>query len=447
MKHPAEDILIRYALDEQDALLNREELGDHLATCSECRTLVDELQQFDRIAADPDTWWLTRELLTGHARAELHEFKERLEEEDRNAAALLQPLFASSYKFAYADIARRWRYRTGGVVRLLCREANRQCEREPLFALTLAETAQLIATSLSDDHYPAGNVWRLRGNAYVEIANACRYLGSRFPQGHDALQHAARAYGHLLVHDAELARIAYVRSTLFWTQQRFDEALRCAHDASDQFAAIGDEEGFRRATLATAILQMRLNDFVAARATFQRIYGAAAGDQDDLTKARAGSSLADCLIHMGETGEALRYAVEAEQIFTRHELITEAARMRWIIGYAVLVAGNTRDAANRMRAVVAEFEALQLAGDAALAKLDLVEAYVALDRYDEARRLGSEILQYFKAHDMLTGALTAAAFLEEAARQRRLTRHQVGYVRDYLQRLPNEPQLLFLPPT
>ena len=191
---------------------------------------------------------------------------------------------------------------------------------------------------------------------------------------------------------------------------------------------------------------MRLNDFVAARVTFERIYAAAEGDRDDLTKARAGSSLADCLIHMGDTGEALRYAIEAEQIFTRHELVTEAARMRWIIGYAVLVTGNSNDAMTRLLAVVSEFDDLQLAGDAALAKLDLVEAYVALQRYDEARRLGAEILQYFKAHDMLTGALTAAAFLEEAARQRRLTRHQVGYVRDYLKRLPNEPQLLFLPP-
>jgi tetratricopeptide (TPR) repeat protein len=243
-----------------------------------------------------------------------------------------------------------------------------------------------------------------------------------------------------------MARVAYVRSTLFWTQQRFDEALRSAQDASEQFAAIGDEEGFRRATLAKAILQMRLNDYVAARATFERIYAAAEGDRDDLTKARAGSSLADCLIHMGETGEALRYAIEAEQIFAGHELITEAARMRWIIGYAILVAGNSNDAATRLLAVVSEFDHLQLAGDAALAKLDLVEAYVALERYDEARRLGSEILQYFKAHDMLTGGLTAAAFLEEAARQRRLTRPQVGYVRDYLKRLANEPQLSFLPP-
>jgi hypothetical protein len=149
---------------------------------------------------------------------------------------------------------------------------------------------------------------------------------------------------------------------------------------------------------------------------------------------------------MGDTGQALRYAAEAEQIFRARRLLTEAARLRWTIAYATLVSGNLVDAALRLQSVVGQLTELRMESDAALAKVDLVEAYVALGRFTEAWRLASDILRYFKTHDMLTGALTAAAFVEEAAKQKRLTPAQVSRVRDYLKRLSEEPQLVFVAP-
>ena len=47
---------------------------------------------------------------------------------------------------------------------------------------------------------------------------------------------------------------------------------------------------------------------------------------------------------------------------------------------------------------------------------------------------------------MITGALTAAAYLKEAAMNRSLTVEGVRHVRKYLADLDRTPDLLFLPP-
>jgi hypothetical protein len=47
---------------------------------------------------------------------------------------------------------------------------------------------------------------------------------------------------------------------------------------------------------------------------------------------------------------------------------------------------------------------------------------------------------------MLTGALTAASYLKEAAEMRRLTRSDVQHVRRFLADLEKRPQLEFAPP-
>lgn len=46
----------------------------------------------------------------------------------------------------------------------------------------------------------------------------------------------------------------------------------------------------------------------------------------------------------------------------------------------------------------------------------------------------------------LTGALTALAYLKEAAAERRLTPEALKAVREYLRRVERQPDLLFVPP-
>jgi hypothetical protein len=89
--------------------------------------------------------------------------------------------------------------------------ANAACERDPLHALNLADTALQIAKSLNEtEHYLGIKIHQLSGLACKERANALRYLG-RFPAELDALDQAKRAYERAGANPWDLALLLYTR--------------------------------------------------------------------------------------------------------------------------------------------------------------------------------------------------------------------------------------------
>jgi hypothetical protein len=87
-----------------------------------------------------------------------------------------------------------------------------------------------------------------------------------------------------------------------------------------------------------------------------------------------------------------------------------------------------------------------MAADAARCQLDLAEALLMLGRFDEVQSVCGALVSYFRQARMITGALTAAAFLKEAASSGRLTRTHIDHVRTYLSQLEHRPELPFSPP-
>ena len=141
--------------------------------------------------AESDTW----ELLVGSAtHTSLMEYGARVAEEDRDAEVVLQPYLDHPINAAWTTLATKRRYLTGGVVRKLNAAAHSICESKPRVALTFAGAAISVAEALPDDLYPARAVFRLRGTAWKERANAQMLLG-QFPQAHESLDRAERAYG------------------------------------------------------------------------------------------------------------------------------------------------------------------------------------------------------------------------------------------------------------
>lgn len=84
---------------------------------------------------------------------------------------------AGSVAVLWVNIPSKPEFQTGGVARLLCKWANRMCERDPLYALKLAEAASIISAELPDASYPRNTIHDLRGEAQKEQANALRFLG------------------------------------------------------------------------------------------------------------------------------------------------------------------------------------------------------------------------------------------------------------------------------
>ena len=143
--HLSDDLASRYASDP-DSVRDRAAVEQHLGACAPCSEMVAGFREFIAALRDEETWWLMGEMETQSQHA-LRELIERCAAEDAVAERMLRPLLASQYRFTYANIVRKRRFHTGGVVRALCRAAWEECAKEPLFALTLAETAAALRRS------------------------------------------------------------------------------------------------------------------------------------------------------------------------------------------------------------------------------------------------------------------------------------------------------------
>jgi hypothetical protein len=176
MEHVHERVLGLYAI-EPASVSNRSEVEAHLAACGDCRAALEELRGFESALRDPESW--TGVSSVPALPEDLRVFAARAAEEDAEAAQLLDEFREppAAARFVWTGIPTKPEYQTGGVARLLCKLANGMCERDPLYALKLAEAASIISAGLPDESYPRKTIHSLRGDAQKERANAFRFLG------------------------------------------------------------------------------------------------------------------------------------------------------------------------------------------------------------------------------------------------------------------------------
>lgn len=103
-------------------------------------------------------------------------------------------------------------------------------------------------------------------------------------------------------------------------------------------------------------------------------------------------------------------------------------------------------AVQRLRDVRDEFVSLGSVSDAALVTLDIMETYLLMEQPREVRRTAGNIVKLFKEAGMVTGALTAAGYLKQAAAMSSVTPGLIDYIRRYLRRVDVQPDLAFVPP-
>jgi hypothetical protein len=92
------------------------------------------------------------------------------------------------------------------------------------------------------------------------------------------------------------------------------------------------------------------------------------------------------------------------------------------------------------------FRENNLTNDGALVTLDIIESLVASGNTAEIVPLAADLIETFLASGKVSGALTAAAYLKEAAATHRLTSAAIHHVRVFLNRAERRPNLVFLPP-
>lgn len=441
--HIPDDILSAYA-DDPASVHDRQGIEAHLAACVECWSRVDDFRLMATAFRDEETWWIVGELELGSGRL-VRDYVARRDAEDADAVRMLEPLLESPYRFAYANVPRRKRFQTGGVVRLLCRAVREELDRDPLFAATLAETACFIADGLPDDLYPAEGVSELRGTAWKEFATVCRCT-QRFDDAFDALKRAERSYRKLIDPEASLATVELTRASILWEQDRPGEALPMARSAAHRFAALRlTDRYFDAKEIEAAILHL-MGNVEEACETYRFIYELADDLGDAEMKARAARNLGIAYRDQGRVGEASKCLLEALQLYEGLGQAAMVSHMRWSIARLLLFGGNAREASERLPICIEELRRLGMPGDAARAQLDLAEAMLIMERFEDVETVCAELVVFFRDAKMLTGATTAAAYLKEAAAARKLQRADIAHVRNYLANLQRSPSLPFAPP-
>lgn len=436
--------------DEEVEILARDgelpERAVHLDACAECTGRVAESRAFDEVLSHEETWLVLDEIETRRRSWPLQELEDRIRREDADAERMLGRLAASPYRFLWAILnVRKRRFRTGGVVRFLNRAAHEQCERDPLHARNLADAAIAVAESLPDDLYPASGVEHLRGVAWKERANACRYLGE-LDTALAALDRAERAFRRLLAPDLHLAIVAHIRSTVFFKLERYDEAITLGRSAAAEFARLGDTLRWAHAQLLIGGVLFECGQYAAAREGFEGALGVAEVRDDAGLKARVETNIANCEVELGHFGEASMRFVAMLPLYRELGMPTEVTRTHWSIGRLAVRAGRPAEGIRRLREARREAQELRMSDDAAKIALDLVEGLLLAGETKEIPRLLSQALRHFKEAGQPSAVVMAVTYLQQAAATNSLTPALVDFARRFITRAERDPALVFTPP-
>jgi len=445
-EHFSDSELARLVSDpESIPLARRLVLEEETADCATCRTSFDffsvvageDLAELE--VWDADTDWSSGDPMRAYI--------ERIAGEDRQADELLaqRKVLSSPTKTAWTDLSRDRKMRTGGVVRRLSAHANKIHLDEPLDALTFADAAISVAEVLPDDVYPWKAVFELRGTAWKERANAMLVLGE-YPAALEALTHAERAYRHLSSSGLGLSTVALVRASVLCEQGRLVEALESAEKAEHGFAHIGQEERRMRAVFLRGTIKFETGQIADAVLLFQQVLDYGEDVNDARWVARAAYAIGNCEVDRGDLGEASLRFHKALEIFHAIGPDRERLATEWGLARVVMNGGNRSEAIRRLRIVAVELEKRSMLTDAALVRLDIVETLLALGETKQVVEIAGRLFRLFKDAGKLTGALTALAYMKEAASCGRLSPSGVDVVRGFLRRVERQPNLAFVPP-
>jgi tetratricopeptide (TPR) repeat protein len=289
-------------------------------------------------------------------------------------------------------------------------------------------------------------VYELRGTAWKERANALLRL-AEFDEALESLRRAESAYEHLRSPGHGLAAVELVRAAVHYERGELQEAAKQVEIAEQGYAHLGLERQRMKAVLLRGEIAYEALDYVGATNIFEQVIKFGEDINDARWIARGSYCRAACELERGDLSKSAMLYQKALSIFREIGPTLDRIGTEWGVARVVLHGGKASDAARRLRDVIAAFEEIGRVANAALAGIDLAEALLVLERSDEIVKVAAHAFRVLKKAGHLTGALTALAYLKEAAAKRQLTPEALKVVREYLRRVEREPDLLFVPPS
>lgn len=442
MDHPGEELLTTYSI-APELVPGRAELEAHVRSCAACEAELADIRAFGALLADEASWPGEK---PERAPAALRESAARRRQEDAEAEKLLQPLLdGPAPAFVWEDLPSKPKYYTVAVVRKLAAAADRMSYTNPRYALSVAKTASVLAGMLPASRYTPEELAAAKGMAWKQQANALRHLG-RPLKAREALDRAQIWFEQLPSSELDLASIEYIRATTYTQQQDYQIAERHAAESTAAFLRLGQTGLYLGSRLLEGYIALENRDLARAQEIFETVYGYGEANGDATWTATGALALGHCLLERGDAANAERFLQSSLLLFRDLGITSAEVRCRWGLALVARRGGRPRIAVSRLRSVRNELLALGAATDAALVSLDLMETLLELGKPRDVQSAARDVVELFKEHGMLTGALTAADYLKQASAMRSLTPGIIDYVRKYLRRVAEEPDFEFVAP-
>jgi tetratricopeptide (TPR) repeat protein len=442
MTHMTEEELAQYAFDP-DGLpeAEREQIENHVGQCPQCSSNLTFIRSVDAGFRDPDVWEIAERDVSA-TRAAIRNLAAQVAEENEQAERLLADLLGNPARTAFANLGTRKAYLTAGVVRRLLRAAGDAREREPLDALTFADAAIDVADRLST--YPEGVIHDLRAHAWKERAGALAALG-QYDASLDALDHAEREYRQAPGAPLGQAVVEHARAIVHHHRGDLPRAILLLSEATAIYISLGQTDLYMRARHLMANIAFAQADIRRARAIYEELLAWGEAEGDLAWIARESSNLGRCALELGDLSAAVQSFHRSIAAFRELGMAAEVLRPEWGLGLVVLASAKPAEALVRFGEVRDQFHRRSMVADEALISLDMMDALHALRRDREIAAIASGTIQTFMRAGMLTSALTAFAYLKEAAHRGEVAPQLTQHVRQFLSRLEREPTLLFHP--
>lgn len=433
------------------ALMDKPSLGSdvHLAVCSDCCEKLDTFRTITQVLHEKDVWE-TAEVRRDPVPATitgLRAFADQMAFEDAAAEAIVPELLAGSREEWMPRLMAHPEWRTAGVVRRLVGETHRAVMTMPPDALEMTALTTEIAGHLDPATLRPGPVAHLHGSAWRDRAYALFYVG----QFNDALEAADRAdmcFKACVVDEYERARVAVVRALALRAREKTADAMAAVRFSAETFARFEDPIQLASARLAETHLLFTKGEFEAALHILERLERQLRSTQEANIHARVLGNLGYCLWKLGRVEEALRHHDASAALLTDLGVHTEAVRVRWNVASILAAAGRVEEAQARFELLKRDFDELGMTSEFALVSLDIAELLIARGDYNAVEDISRTAMILFERAGIsyTARALTALAYIREAAQHRTVTPLVVKHVREYLRRLPQDGQLLFAPP-
>lgn len=426
----------------------RTDADPHLPGCPPCSEKIESFRLITEALCDQDVWD-TRTVSADPVPAtiaNLRAFADRMADEDTRAEAILEELLTGSREEWLPRLMEHPEWRTAGLVRKLVDRVYDAVGSMPPDAVAMAGIATAMAGELESSDYPSDTIPRLCGSAWRANSYALFYTGN-FSAADAAAAASQRHFDACFVNEYDSARLGIVKSLVLRPFERFAEAKEQAASSALIFEQYGDIEKMASARLAEVPLLVEQAMFAEAERLLVDLERQISSSCHIETHARILANLGHVHRKQGKVEPAIESYDCAAALFDEIGARTETVRIRWSTAVLLAESGRVNDACARLRDLMAEMEYLGMTNEAAVAGLDVAEFLLAQNRYAEVDEICRATMSTFQLAGLsyTARALTALAYIREAAAQRRADRALVQNVRNYIRELPRQPNLLFAP--